>query len=244
MRALRDFRPGQIYGVTQRGNRGQWVYADAEDFAEALRLMAKYARRYGVRIHGWALMHNHGHWMFEASSEESVSNLMRDMQGCYSRYLNKKYRKRPWVLLSPFYGRLGRRSYSKYLRAGPVNWTPRFDAELLDGAGFRSFLRYIENNPVRAGLVKRAERWEWSSAEAHVAGEDLGGLLCLSVWRHLFGAPERIAEDWADYLAAPAEEARATARRSWVARAGSGYNRPTGWVAPEVGLAAVGARPG
>ncbi len=59
MRALRDFRPGQIYGVTQRGNRGQWVYADAEHFTEALRLMGKYARRYEVRIHGWALMHNH-----------------------------------------------------------------------------------------------------------------------------------------------------------------------------------------
>ncbi len=91
MRLPRDFRPKQIYGVTQRGNRGQWVHVDRDDFQEAMRLMGKYARVHGVRIHCFSLMHNHSHWMFEASSEESISNLMRDMQGNYSRYLNRKY---------------------------------------------------------------------------------------------------------------------------------------------------------
>ena len=51
--------------------------------------MGRYAARYGVNVHGWGLMHNHGYWIFEASSEDSISNLMRDMQSCcYSRYLN------------------------------------------------------------------------------------------------------------------------------------------------------------
>ena len=86
MRPVRDFRPQQLYGVTQRGNQGQWVYRDDQDFRKALDLMARFAARYGVNIHGWCLMHNHGHWIFEASSEDSISNLMRDMQSGYSRY--------------------------------------------------------------------------------------------------------------------------------------------------------------
>ena len=107
MRPERDFRPQQLYGVTQRGNQGQWVYRDDQDFRKALDLMERYLARYGVNIHGWCLIHNHGHWIFEASSEDSISNLMRDMQSCYSRYLNLKYQKQPWKLLVPLtlYGR-------------------------------------------------------------------------------------------------------------------------------------------
>ena len=77
------------------GQSGAWVYRGDQDFRKALDLMA----RYGVNIHGWCLMHKHGHWIFEASSEDSISNLMRDMQGGYSRYSNRRYRTQPWKLL-------------------------------------------------------------------------------------------------------------------------------------------------
>ena len=244
MRPERDFRPQQLYGVTQRGNQGQWVYRDDQDFRKGLDLMERYAARYGVNIHGWCLMHNHGHWIFEASSEDSISNLMRDMQSGYSRYLNKKYRAAPWLLMAPLaiYGRRNKRMYSLYRRAGPVNWTPRFDAIFLDGAGFKSFLRYVENNPVRAHLTKRASDWKWSSARAHCAGEDAGGVLCLDVWRHLFGNPAGdpagAAEAWKEFLDGPAEEVRRNAAL-WPGP----YNRVTGWVAPVVRLRA-GSPPG
>ncbi len=46
MRPERDFRSQQLYGVTQRGNQGQWVYRDDQDFRKALELMARYATRY------------------------------------------------------------------------------------------------------------------------------------------------------------------------------------------------------
>ena len=49
MRPERDFRPQQLYGVTQRGNQGQWVYRDDQDFQQALDLMGKYAAGAGVR---------------------------------------------------------------------------------------------------------------------------------------------------------------------------------------------------
>jgi REP element-mobilizing transposase RayT len=121
MRLNRDFRPGLLYGVTQRGNQGQWVYRDAADFEQALLLMRVCAARYKVKIHGWCLLHNHGHWVFEASTAESISNVMRDMQSQFSRYLNTKYQKKPWLLLGPLRGRKRRSNYSPFRRAGPVN---------------------------------------------------------------------------------------------------------------------------
>jgi len=89
------------------------------------------------------------------------SNLRRDTQGCYSRHLNKKYEDAPELLGGPL--DLPAAFCSRYFRAGPVNWTPRFDALHLDEREFRNFLRSIENNPVRAGL---AREWKWSGAAA------------------------------------------------------------------------------
>ena len=88
MRWPRDIRRGRLYGVTQRGNNGQWIYIDKQDFLWALALMRKYAVRYAVLVHGWCLLHNcvsgfGDHRIFEASDEESISNLMRDMQSQY-----------------------------------------------------------------------------------------------------------------------------------------------------------------
>ena len=51
-----------------RGNQGQWVYRDAEDFTKALDLIRKYATLHQVAVHGWCLLHNHGHWIFEVTS--------------------------------------------------------------------------------------------------------------------------------------------------------------------------------
>ena len=238
MRHHRDFRAGQIYGVTQRGNHGQWVAREEEDFLKWLGLMEKYAGVHGVRIHGWCLMHNHGHWLFEASTPESISNLMRDMQGCFSRYLNKKYADAPELLLSPLEWPGRRGDFTGYLRAGPVNWTPRFDALHLDLRGFKSFLRYVELNPVRAGLVRRAMDWKWSSARAHCFGDapsgvSGSGVLCLAVWEHLFGNPLLAAAAWATFLEGPVVEAALNTRRGL-----GSYNRPRGWVKPEAGLGA------
>jgi len=85
--------------------------------------MVRYSEIHAVKVHGYSFMNNHGHWMFEASTEESISNLMRDMQGCYSRYLNKKYNDAPELLVGPL--DLPTAILSRYFRAGPISWTPR-----------------------------------------------------------------------------------------------------------------------
>jgi hypothetical protein len=103
--------------------------------------------------------------------------------------------------------------------------------------------RYIELNPVRAKLARRAEDWQWSSAAAHFAGSDASGLLCLERWSELFGNPSTIAEDWRVFVEGPGAEARANARRLRRWATGSAWNRPMGWVAPVVVLRA-GSPPG
>ena len=230
MRKPRDFRPQQLYAITQRGNGGQWIHRDAEDFEQAITYMRKYTTLHQVRIHGWSLMNNHSHWIFEASTEESISNVMRDMQSRYSHYLNVKYRATPWVLIASLFGVKDIDHFAPYLRSGPVNWTPRFDSRFLDAKGFREFLRYLENNPVKAGLVPRGQDWRWSSAKAHCTGVDPDHLLTFDRWQHIFGNPDNIADDWQTYLEGPLDEVRQNAARVRGLHAGSRLNRPMGWI--------------
>ena len=136
-----------------------------------------------------------------------------------------------------------RGSYSPYWKSGPTNWSPRFDAELLDAAGFKAFLRYVELNPVRAGLVGKAEKWRWSSAQVHALGADPDGLLCLEIWREVFGNPATIVEDWRMFVTGPLEEARLNAARVRRMATGSAHNRPSGW-AGATSVLRVGSPPG
>ena len=242
MRPKRDFRPRGLYGITQRGNQGQWVYRDDEDFERALEYMRKYSEMHAVVVHGYVLMHNHGHWLFEASTAESISNLMRDMQSRFSRYLNRKYERMPWVLVGPLAGLTWEdlAAFSPYRRTGPVNWTPRFhSSDELDEIGFKQFLEYLENNPVRAYLAPHAMEWTWSSAPVHCGIEVAAdSLVCTERWREIFGRPAAIVEEWREYLASEilAERRNAALLRRYARGlrrgrfgTGSGWNRPVGW---------------
>ena len=60
----------------------------------------------------------------------------------YAGYLNRRYQKEVLAPLT-LYGRRTRKMFPPYRRAGPVNWTPRFDAMCLIGGGFKMFLRYL-----------------------------------------------------------------------------------------------------
>ena len=213
MRPPRDFRPQQLYAVTQRGNAGQWVHRDREDFEEARRLMIRYAGMHQVNIHFYIQLHNHSHWVFEASDGESISNLMRDMQGNYSRYLNRKYRKKPWLLRAPLLGAKRRKDLTRYLPDAPHQTAATSSPD---------------PPAVAAGLVKRAKKWRWSSAAAHCTGTDEGGVLCLDRWQWFFGNPETIVEEWERYLEGPREERQ----RNAGCLAAMPHNRPRAWSAP------------
>ncbi len=200
MRPPRNYQAHQIYLITQRGNQGQWVLADTEDFEMSVVLMRRYAPRHQVNIIGWKLLHNEAQWILEAGTTSSISNLMRDMQSRYSHYLNVKYRDTPWKLIAPLYGMRNVDHFSPHLKMGPVNWTPRHHALLIEPANLAHALRQLENSPVLTGIVPRAVDWRWSSALAHTTGKDLDQVLSFERWLTLFGCPETMARGWQRYL--------------------------------------------
>jgi putative transposase len=133
--------PGLPHHITQRGNRRMNVFVDAEDRQVFLRLLRENSELYSLRTYSYYLMTNH-----VISIPEQVSSLsytMRDVMGSYASYFNRRH---------GLSGRL---------------WQGRFYSTVMDETHFWAALRYVERNPVRAGMVEISESYEWSSAAAH-----------------------------------------------------------------------------
>jgi putative transposase len=135
--------PGLPHHVTHRGNRRLDIFRQPEDCEIYLRLLRKHADQNGVEIEGYSLMPNHVHLVAIPRHEESLSNMVQEADGTYATIFNAKY------------------------DLTGHSWEGRFFSCVLDPAHFWNALRYVEQNPVRAGLVNRAELYRWSSAAAH-----------------------------------------------------------------------------
>jgi putative transposase len=144
--------------VTQRGNNRQDVFfvdADREVFLQYLR---EAAQRFALQIEGYCLMTNHIHLVVTPQREDSLAQALKRVNQLYAQYVNR------------LHGRSGHL------------WQNRFFSCPLDQEHVHRVLIYVERNPVRARLCRKAWRWRWSSAEAHCGGEDPSGLLDLTSW--------------------------------------------------------------
>ena len=170
-RIARVVAPGCWHHVTQRGNRRQTVFFDDADRVLYLKLLARHCRRAGVAIAGYCLMGNHVHLVAIPRTESGLAQALGRTHGDYARWLN--------------------------LQRGEVGhvWQNRFYSCPLDERHQWEALRYVELNPVRAGLVAEAWEWRWSSAAAHVAGVDRTGLLDSAEWETRWNP-----ESWRDVL--------------------------------------------
>jgi putative transposase len=135
--------PGMPHHIVQRGNRRVDVFVDDSDRQVFLRMLSQVSEQYRLANVGYSLMTNHQHLVSIPQNENSLALAMRDLLGPYASYFNKKY---------GLSGRL---------------WQGRFYSVVLDEPHFWAALRYVERNPVRAGLVRKAEDYRWSSAPAH-----------------------------------------------------------------------------
>jgi len=140
--------PGIPYHVTQRGNRRAPTFFEEGDYALYRDLLAEAAARAGVEIWCYCLMPNHVHIIAVPSDEDGLRRAFADTHRRYTGFINARAR---WT------GHL---------------WQGRFGAVAMDEAHLANAMRYVALNPVRAGLVERAEHWRWSSAAAHIAGKD------------------------------------------------------------------------
>lgn len=138
--------PGGIYHVGSRGNRGCGIYTDDHERQVFLKLFGRLAKHHGWSLGTYVLMSNHYHLIM--TIENGLSDGMRELNGQFSSYTNKRNR---------LEGHLFRN---------------RFWCELIkDEAHFLQTARYIVLNPLRAGLCRSPEDWRWSSYRA-IVGED------------------------------------------------------------------------
>ncbi|HTY61481.1 MAG TPA: transposase [Acidobacteriota bacterium] len=161
-RILRLVIPGRPHHVTQRGNHRQKVFFSNKDYETYMNLMRKFFRKYGVDSLGYCLMPNHVHHAGIPALENSLAKGVGLLHNDFAR----------WQQIQ--------RNQTGHL------WQGRFYSNPMDDNYCWAALRYIELNPVRAGLVLNAWDWPWSSARAHTTGTDETGMLNMELWGKYF----------------------------------------------------------
>ena len=138
-RPLRIEFPGAFYHVTSRGNERKAIFRSFGDREKFLSYLESATERYGAVVHVYCLMGNHYHLLLETPLG-NLSKIMQHINGAYTNYFNTK------------------RERSGHLLQG------RYKAIVVEADEYAKELsRYIHLNPVRAGMVKIPEEYEWSS---------------------------------------------------------------------------------
>lgn len=133
--------------VIQRGNNKARIFESARDSALYLTWLGEAAKTYGLAVHAYVLMTNHIHLLASLSGKNSLSRTMQSLGIRYTRYFN-----------------------AAHARTGTL-WEGRFRSCVIDSdAYFIGCARYIEMNPVRAGLAPSPDVYRWSSYKANAMG--------------------------------------------------------------------------
>jgi len=140
--------PNYPHHVVQRGNRRQQTFFCESDYMVYLSLVAGAKREAGADIWAYCLMPNHVHLVTVPADKNGLARLFGESHRRYTRRINR------------------REGWQGHL------WQERFHSFVLDEDHLRATVRYTELNPVRAGLCSDPARWPWSSAAAHLRGED------------------------------------------------------------------------
>ena len=146
-RPLRPIDKGLIYHVINRGNNRQDVFGKPEDFEAFLRSMRALKQRRPFELYGYCLMTNHIHLLIKPL-ETTISRIMQSLLVSHTQ------------------------RYHRHYKSGGHVWQGRFKSPVVQGdVHLLRVLRYIEANPVQAGMVARAEEYAWSSFATHGMGE-------------------------------------------------------------------------
>lgn len=164
-RLPRYFVKDQPQHIIQRGNDREPIFANASDYQAYYDWLLKAAEANGLAVHAYVLMTNHVHLLATPATEHSISKTLQSLGRRYVQYFNYTYE-----------------------RTGTL-WEGRYKATLIDTEQYLlTCMRYIELNPVRAGMVKHPVDYVWSSYSANAGGEPDDLLvpheLYLSLGRH------------------------------------------------------------
>jgi putative transposase len=144
---VRIVGPGYPHPIVQRGNNKEQAFLDREDYEKYLGFLERYSKEKETSILAYCLMPNHVHLLAKPSHDYCLAKIMQGITLCYTQYFNRKR------------GRSGRL------------WECRYHSTVVDGDRYLwAVSKYIENNPVRARIVKKPEDYPYSIAKAHILG--------------------------------------------------------------------------
>lgn len=140
--------PGIPWHIVQRGNNRLPCFDERADYFVYLNLLEELAPRFHCEVHALVLMTNHIHLLLTPGQPESAGQLMKHLGQRYTQYFNRRC------------GRVG------------TLWQGRYHSCLAQTADYvLACYRYIEMNPVRAGMVKRPDEYPWSSYATNALGK-------------------------------------------------------------------------
>lgn len=218
-RLARIVVPGAPHHVTQRGNRRLPIFFSDADRKYYLELLREGCAGADVKCLAWCLMDNHIHLVLVPQTADGLRAALGEAHRRYSRHVN------------------AREGWHGYLFQG------RFASYPMDDAHLMIAVRYVELNPVAAGLVKRAEDWRWSSARSHVEGRrtkhdpltDVAALADRAPnWRAMLrhgleaGEVGKEGEKLAEAIEARLRTGRPLGTEAWIARQETALGRKLG----------------
>lgn len=146
-RKPRFYLPGEPAHIIQRGNCRQAVFFEDNDYRNYLTWLCEGAIRYGCDVHAYVLMTNHVHLLVTPKTSKSISKMIQHVGRHYVTYINATYNK-----------------------SGTL-WEGRHKGSVVNSEQYLlACMRYIELNPVRAGMVKNPIDYSWSSYAANAVG--------------------------------------------------------------------------
>ncbi|MEE9397665.1 MAG: transposase [Methylococcales bacterium] len=148
-RLPRYFVKGQAQHIIQRGNNRAPIFAQDEDYHFYLKCLRDAIKRNNLSIHAYVLMTNHVHLLASPKTENSISKTMQSVGRRYVQYFNYTYN-----------------------RTGTL-WEGRYKATVISSDQYLlTCMRYIELNPIRAGMATHPRDYKWSSYLANADGEN------------------------------------------------------------------------
>ena len=144
-RIARIVVPGRPHLVTQWGNRQLETFFCEEDYQAYIELLAEFCPASGTKVWAYCLLPNHVHLILVPKDPDGLRGAVAEAHRRYTREINR------------------REGWRGHL------WQDRFQSFVMDEAHLALAARYVEQAPKRAGLVRQARHWPWSSAKAHLA---------------------------------------------------------------------------
>ncbi len=181
-RIARAVVPGIPHHIVQRGNRRLQTFFSSADYLAYIDVMHQLCENHGVAIWAYCLMPNHVHLVAVPDNEESLSRAIGQAHRRYALVVNQ------------------REGWRGHL------WQDRFSSYVMDERYLCACARYVETNPVRAGLVASPTDWQWSSAQDHATQRN-DALVTVQPLLDI------IDEPWDEFLASEAESSDIDALR-------------------------------